>query len=438
MKNLLIILALFCVVKANGQNYQITFAGTGASATVTSVKVENLTSGTSVNIAGADILHLTSVSTGVNSLSDNQFSKIKIYPNPATDYATVQIYPPASGEAVITILDIAGRPVTQAQYYLENSIQSFRFSGFNTGIYVIDVKGIDYKLSGKLVSNGKSSGNITIEKTTDFVQVSENIKSSDASKGNMATIDMTYATGDRLRFTGVSGVYSTIVTDIPASDKLITFNFLACKDGDNNDYPVVTINNQYWMAENLKTLKYRNGDVIGTTTPATLDITAESTPKYQWAYDGNESNVASFGRLYTYYAITDNRNVCPTGWRVPTDADWTVLTNYLTSNGYGYQGSGTDIGKSMASATGWNTEPTAGTVGNSQTSNNSSGFKGVPAGYRNYTGSFSSTGSGAFWWSSTEFSAVNGIARSLRSYNDYVDNFYHSKQYGNSVRCIKE
>jgi len=100
-------------------------------------------------------------------------------------------------------------------------------------------------------------------------------------------------------------------------------------DVDGNVYTSVTIGTQVWMVENLKTTKYSNGDLIGTTTPATLDISGESTPKYQWAYDGNESNVATYGRLYTWYAVTDIRGVCPIGWHVPTDAEWTTLSIFL-------------------------------------------------------------------------------------------------------------
>ena len=127
------------------------------------------------------------------------------------------------------------------------------------------------------------------------------------------------------------------------------------KDIDGNVYRTITIGTQVWMAENLKTTKYRNGDLIGTTTPATLVIEGESTPKYQWAYDGNESNVATYGRLYTWYVATDSRNVCPIGWHVPTDAEWTTLTDYLIKNGYGYGDGykGMDIAKSMAATSGW-------------------------------------------------------------------------------------
>jgi Fibrobacter succinogenes major domain (Fib_succ_major) len=71
------------------------------------------------------------------------------------------------------------------------------------------------------------------------------------------------------------------------------------KDIDGNVYHTVTIGKQVWMAENLKTTRFHNGDLIGTTTPATEDISGETTPKYQWVYDGNETNLETYGRLYT-------------------------------------------------------------------------------------------------------------------------------------------
>ena len=83
------------------------------------------------------------------------------------------------------------------------------------------------------------------------------------------------------------------------------------------------------MAANLKTTRYLNSDLIGTTALATKDISVENEPKYQWAYAGDESNVSTFGRLYTWHAITDSRKVCLTGWHVPTDSEWTTLTTYL-------------------------------------------------------------------------------------------------------------
>ncbi len=94
-------------------------------------------------------------------------------------------------------------------------------------------------------------------------------------------------------------------------------------------FNAIIIGTQVWLQENLKTTRYNNGDLIGTTTPATFDIRPESTPKYQWAYEGNESKADTFGRLYTWYAVTDSRGICPIGWHVPADAEWTTLTDFL-------------------------------------------------------------------------------------------------------------
>jgi uncharacterized protein (TIGR02145 family) len=100
-------------------------------------------------------------------------------------------------------------------------------------------------------------------------------------------------------------------------------------DIDGNIYHAVTIGTQTWLVENLKTTKYRNGDLIGTTSPATLDYSNELTPKYQFAYNGDENYVATYGRLYTWYALTDSRKICPIGWHVSTDKEWTTMVNFL-------------------------------------------------------------------------------------------------------------
>lgn len=225
------------------------------------------------------------------------------------------------------------------------------------------------------------------------------------------------------------------------------------KDIDGNVYPTITIGTQVWMAKNLKTTKYSNGDLIGTTTPATLNIEGESTPKYQWPYDGNESNVATHGRLYTWYVATDSRNVCPTNWHVPSDSEWTVLTDYLIKNGYSY-GNGykrMDIAKSLASTTGWVADETPGSVGNDQTSNNSTGFTALPSGARLEDGNFYLMGHIGDWWSTTEGGAAfmqglsgiivytpGGLFRDIYYDYCYVNSYSNNKKYGMSIRCLKD
>ena len=84
-------------------------------------------------------------------------------------------------------------------------------------------------------------------------------------------------------------------------------------DIDGNVYKTIRIGNQVWMAENLRTTHYRNGDSILTTVPDTLDYRSEAEPKYQFIYNNDKTNLAIYGRLYTWYATTDIRNICPEG-----------------------------------------------------------------------------------------------------------------------------
>jgi uncharacterized protein (TIGR02145 family) len=193
---------------------------------------------------------------------------------------------------------------------------------------------------------------------------------------------------------------------------------------DNERYKTVKIGTQVWMAENLKTTKYRNGDIIGTTSPATLTMSDESTPKYQWAYSGNESNVAIHGRLYTWYAVTDSRNVCPTGWHVPSEPEWMTLTANL---------GGVSVAGGKLKETGtahW--QPT------NQFATNETGFTALPGGYRDYNGKYYGIGRSGDWWSSTEFDT--SYARFRNTFWDFA-NLYRSpfkKPSGLSVRCVKD
>jgi uncharacterized protein (TIGR02145 family) len=423
MKKLLFFIGVICPMTAHAQNYLISFAGAGASTTVSTVKVENLTKGTSLTLNGSDILQLTTV-TGIKSIEDNQSSELKVYPNPMNDNATLEIFPPIEGNAIVSVYDMTGRLVAQVQSSLENSKQNFSLSGMKNGFYIINVKSNNYQFSGKLFSNGNSNGKISIEKVNSIIRTVDENTSKTNTKGALATVDMTYSAGDRLKFTGASGIYSTVMTDIPTSTKSIIFNFIACFDGDNNNYPIVEIGSQVWMAENLKTTKYSTGNLIGTTTPSTLDISGESTPRYQWAYDGNESNVAVYGRLYTWHAITDSRNACPSGWHVPTVDEWTILTTNL---------GGADVAGGKLKETGlthWISTNTGVT--------NESGFTALPAGLRNRAGLFFYIGYTGYWWSATELDAPSAHHRFMGRTSVDVGGSNGFKGSGFSVRCIKD
>lgn len=218
-----------------------------------------------------------------------------------------------------------------------------------------------------------------------------------------------------------------------------TFQKGVIADIEGNVYHSVTIGGQTWMTENLKVTKYQNGDNIGTTSSIYTDLTYAVAPKYQWAYNGNESNVPVNGRLYTWHAVTDSRNIAPEGWHVASEAEWTVLQNYLIANGFNYDKTTTEnkMAKSLCSTTGWNSSYTIGTPGFEPTQNNSTGFTMVPSGYRGFDGYYYNFGVAINIWTSSEKSSTLAYARVCGSSDVYVASYDSNKNYGNAVRCIK-
>jgi len=195
-------------------------------------------------------------------------------------------------------------------------------------------------------------------------------------------------------------------------------------DIDGNTYKTIAIGNQTWMAENLKTTKYRNGDLIGTTTKVGFPYSYEDYPKYQWVYL-YDSNLDIYGRLYTWHAATDSRNLCPTGWHLPTDSDWDKLITFLGGN-YLAGGKLKEVGTSH-----WDS-PNRGAT-------NESGFTALPGGSRSIYGEFRELGERVNFWSPTERAFDKGKTYFLY-YND--NSIYatgnENKTTGQYVRCVRD
>jgi len=205
------------------------------------------------------------------------------------------------------------------------------------------------------------------------------------------------------------------------------------KDIDGNEYHTVTIGNQTWMIENLKTTHYQDGTAI----PMVADSAAwrnMKAPGYCWYKNDSTTNKAVYGALYNWYAVSTGK-LAPAGWHVATDAEWSTLENNATA----YLYSSGSLSKILASKTNWLKSLNIGAIGNNLTVNNSSGFTALPGGTReNYIRSFNSRDSTGAWWSSTLATDTTSIGLLMRCDYSSVEKYDKLKWKGFSVRCIKD
>jgi uncharacterized protein (TIGR02145 family) len=185
---------------------------------------------------------------------------------------------------------------------------------------------------------------------------------------------------------------------------------------------IITIGTQQWMESNLEVATYRNGDVI----PQVTDATAwAALTTGAWCYYNNDpANGAIYGKLYNWHAVNDPRGLAPTGWHIPTDAEWTTLTTTL--------GGASIAGGKMKSVgiTLWTTPNNGAT--------NESGFSALPGGYRNYNGPFYNIGIRGYWWSSSQLDSSYAWYRSLENSFGFATRNPNDKICGFSVRCLRD
>ncbi len=198
-------------------------------------------------------------------------------------------------------------------------------------------------------------------------------------------------------------------------------------DIDGNVYQTVLIGSQCWMKENLKVELYRNGVAI----PSGLsDVDWQSTFSGAFAvYNNISSNKSTYRLLYNWFAVDDFQGLCPSGWHVPADMEWTQLTTFL--GGEFIAGSALKTTGTLTAASGlWlapNTDAT-----------NSSGFSGLPGAYRDYFGTFNNQGLIGYWWSSSDNKTEYAWYRGLYYLNGFAARDYTMKQDGFSILCLQD
>ena len=233
-----------------------------------------------------------------------------------------------------------------------------------------------------------------------------------------------------------------VVTPPPPS---FTCGTSTVKVVDGNDYNTKLIGSQCWMTSNLKVTMYNDGTLIPDLTASTSNPWAP-TSGARTEYTGVVGYVGTFGYLYNWYAVTDSRKLCPAGWHVPTDAEWTIMIqtldplqvvnsgNVLTFVGPQSSSAGTLLKSNVTnllfnSGLGWN----PGSPGT-----NTSGFSALPGGYRDINGSFTGIRDYAFFWSSDGSSTSNAWTRGLASFIGGAVRSIYGRSVGLSVRCLRD
>jgi uncharacterized protein (TIGR02145 family) len=205
---------------------------------------------------------------------------------------------------------------------------------------------------------------------------------------------------------------------------IIDTNTVTVTDIDGNIYHTVSIGTQVWMVENLKTTKYKDGTAIPLVT-ANSAWAALTTPGYCWSNNDSATYKSIYGAIYNWYAVNTGK-LAPTGWHVPTDSEWSVLTAYLGGDSVA-GGKLKEVG-----TTHWATPNNGAT--------NASGFSALPGGWRGGTsgsGAFYGVGIEGYWWSSTTYNTSNSWMRAMFNNSANVSRTNNINFDGFSVRCIK-
>ena len=183
----------------------------------------------------------------------------------------------------------------------------------------------------------------------------------------------------------------------------------------------IVIGTQQWMSMYLDVAFYRNGDPIPQVTEPTAwaGLTTGA-----WCYYNNDPIQGSkYGKLYNGYAANDPRGLAPQGWHIPSDAEWTTL--------------GTTLGGSSVAGGKMKEPGTLNWLIPNTGADNSSGWAGLPGGFRSLNSTFAQIGNYGFWWG-TEFNTTNSWYRHLFSNSVTLSRFNDDKRYGCYVRCLRD
>ena len=466
------ILLLSAAVSA--QTVSMTFTGRNAGnnqyVRLYSVVVQNLTRGWTETLFWPDTVLTLTEGTGIENAETMYTSFLRLsqnVPNPFNGTTFVNLDVSEPGDVALTITDITGRVVgTNSYSSMQPGNHQMRVTLSSTGLYFLTVRQNGQVSSIKMISNGGGSGSGR-GGSIEYVGVSEHQMSSVQQKSApKGVIQRPFAIGDQMKYEGYAFnasnqmIYSAAIQQtLGSAPQIFTLEFSetdimisqpcpgtpTVTDMDGNVYNTLQLGLQCWMRENLRVTHYTDGSPIPNGGTG-IDGISISEPRY---YVNPSVDETLYGYLYNWPAAmhgesSSNSNpsgvqgICPTGWHLPSDTEWTQLTDYMVSQSeYACNGNNSYIAKALADTTSWQTTSDECGPGNNQSTNNTSGFGAISAGY--FNGGFGAAGANAFFWASTK----NGNAK---AYNRY---FYRggpelyrledgNRAYGWSVRCLRD
>lgn len=396
---------------------------------IDAIQITNLNRNSDTTLFGITNFEILEV-TGVNNilkLSPEEFTLSSPFTNPFFEQTNFSITVQSTTKLHISIFNMLGQTVLHYDNKFIPGEHHFSFSGGNLqqGIYFLHVAGESKTKVLKMMKFGVGNHSTAM--------LSYNGISTSTLQTNKPVNKIII--GDTYRFIGFANGYKpdTIIAH-PMIDTTYAFRFLplynpdTVTDIDGNIYHTVTIGSQIWLVENLKVTRYRNGDSI----PNIADVNG-------WANNGNANktgmgaycnynndtnNISLYGRLYNYFAVSEDRRIAPVGWHIPGDDEWQTLIDYLGGDLVA-GGKMKEIGSIH-----W-INPNIGAT-------NESGFTGLPAGIRTNEGVFVNVGINTIFWSNLQFHSYTAFDRALTY--DYTGVYYDNdfKRCGLSIRCVKD
>ena len=443
-----ITIALMGVV-AFAQTVTLTFTARDAAnqyVQLNRVSVTNLTKDWQETLTWPDTVLTMQNDAGIDeSFVNGGFGISQNNPNPFSGNTDVNLMVAEAGAVTLEIADVLGRIVETHCVYLGIGTHQFRVSLSATGTYVFTARQNGKMSSIKMVCNGVGNGNRIEYIGAAAVTPKSHIR-------HATTNPFTF--GDQMEYVGFATINGTEeechhIKQAQNASQTFVLPFsspcsgtLTVTDIDGNEYNTVMIGTQCWMKENLRTTHYADS------TPIPVGESYTFTEPYRYAPNNDSVNVAAYGYLYNWVAVMNGaessrtnpsgvQGICPSGWHVPSDAEWTQLADYVSSRSeYTCGGDNSSIAKALAATAGWNEFDRECRVGNDQSSNNATGFSALPAGI--YNGDYIAFSESAYFWSATAYDLNTVFCRDL-AYTTYL--FLHDDQYkgrGFSVRCLRD